>query len=57
MTSGFERSNAILQIRASGVNFHVLRDSTGLYLIDAGFIGAWNSLLRGLRERGWERSG
>lgn len=55
MPSGFERSNDILQIRAPGVNFHVLRDSAGLYLIDAGFIGAWSSLQRGLRERGWEK--
>lgn len=55
MTSGFDRSNDILQIRAPGVNFHVLRDSAGLYLIDAGFVGAWNCLQRGLRERGWEK--
>ncbi len=29
----------ILQVRAPGLNFYVLRDSEGLYLIDAGFLG------------------
>ncbi|MES2921069.1 MAG: MBL fold metallo-hydrolase [Verrucomicrobiota bacterium] len=55
MTSGFERSNDILQVRAPGVNFHVLRDGHGLYLVDAGFIGGWNCLQRALRKRGWQK--
>jgi glyoxylase-like metal-dependent hydrolase (beta-lactamase superfamily II) len=55
MTSGFERSNDILQVRAPGVNFHVLRDGHGLYLVDAGFIGGWNSLQRALHKRGWQK--
>lgn len=45
----------ILQIRALGVNFYVLRDSEGLYLIDGGFIGGRQILRRGLTERGWEK--
>jgi len=37
------------------VNFHVLRDRRGLYLLDAGFIGGCRLLRRALRRRGWER--
>ncbi len=36
------------------MNFYVLRDSEGLYLIDGGFIGGRNSLRRALKERGWD---
>jgi len=35
------------------VNFHVLRDERGLYLLDAGFIGGPNLLERALRQAGW----
>lgn len=45
----------ILQVRAPALNFHVLRDATGLYLLDAGFIGGRFLLRRALRQRGWER--
>jgi glyoxylase-like metal-dependent hydrolase (beta-lactamase superfamily II) len=45
----------LLQIRSLGVNFYVLRDAKGLYLIDCGFIGGRQLLQRGLKERGWER--
>jgi glyoxylase-like metal-dependent hydrolase (beta-lactamase superfamily II) len=44
----------LLQIRAPGVNFYVLRDPEGLYLIDCGFIGGRQLLRRGLKRRGWE---
>lgn len=43
----------LLQIRAPGVNFYVLRDSKGLYLIDCGFIGGRERLHNGLKKRGW----
>ncbi len=45
----------LLQVRSRGVNFYVLRDSGGLYLIDGGFIGGGRSLLRALKKRGWDR--
>ena len=46
----------VLQVRTpAGLNFYVLRDASGLYLIDAGFIGGRFLLLRALRQRGWER--
>jgi glyoxylase-like metal-dependent hydrolase (beta-lactamase superfamily II) len=45
----------ILQVRAPAINFYVLRDDAGLYLIDAGFIGGRFLLRRALRRRGWER--
>lgn len=44
----------LLQVRTPLVNLHVLRDPAGLYLIDAGFIGADQSLQRALSARGWE---
>jgi glyoxylase-like metal-dependent hydrolase (beta-lactamase superfamily II) len=44
-----------LQVRAPALNYYVLRDSSGLYLLDAGFIGGRFLLRRGLRRRGWER--
>lgn len=44
----------LLQIRSLGVNFYVLRDSEGLYLIDAGFIGGRHLLQQALKKRGWD---
>ncbi|HWB60442.1 MAG TPA: MBL fold metallo-hydrolase [Chthoniobacteraceae bacterium] len=43
----------LLQIRAPALNFYVLRDTGGLYLIDAGFIGGRAFLRRALRKHGW----
>jgi glyoxylase-like metal-dependent hydrolase (beta-lactamase superfamily II) len=45
----------VLQVRAPALNFYVLRDDSGLYLLDAGFIGGRFLLQRALRQRGWER--
>jgi len=45
----------LLTVRTPAVNFHVLRDSVGLHLLDAGFIGGEAFLMEALRERGWER--
>lgn len=45
----------LLAVRTPWVNFHVLRDESGLYLIDAGFIGGRKQLAQALRQRGWER--
>lgn len=45
----------VLQVRTPALNFYVLRDASGLYLLDTGFIGACFSLRRALRRRGWER--
>ena len=44
----------MLQVRAPILNFYVLRDASGLYLLDAGFIGGRFFLRRALRRRGWE---
>ncbi len=44
----------LLQIRTLGVNFYVLRDAKGLYLIDGGFIGGRHHLRRALKKRGWD---
>ena len=44
----------LLQVRSPGVNFYVLRDSNGLYLIDGGFVGGRHILQRALRKRGWD---
>lgn len=44
----------ILQVRSFGVNFYVLRDGRGLYLIDGGFIAARSALSKALRKKGWE---
>jgi glyoxylase-like metal-dependent hydrolase (beta-lactamase superfamily II) len=43
----------LLQVRAPALNFYVLRDAAGLYLLDAGFIGGRLLLNRALRQRGW----
>lgn len=45
----------LLQVRAPALNFYVLRDAAGLYLLDAGFIGGRALLRRALRQRGWEQ--
>jgi glyoxylase-like metal-dependent hydrolase (beta-lactamase superfamily II) len=45
----------VLQVRAPALNFHVLRDASGLYLLDAGFVGGRFLLRRALQRRGWER--
>lgn len=45
----------VLQVRAPALNFHVLRDSDGLYLIDAGFLGGRILLRRALANRGWDK--
>ncbi len=45
----------LLQVRSFGVNFYVLRDRAGLYLIDCGFMGARYLLRKALLRKGWER--
>jgi glyoxylase-like metal-dependent hydrolase (beta-lactamase superfamily II) len=45
----------ILQVHSAVVSFYVLRDASGLYLLDAGFIGGRSLLRRALCRRGWER--
>jgi glyoxylase-like metal-dependent hydrolase (beta-lactamase superfamily II) len=45
----------LLQVRAPALNYYVLRDASGLYLLDAGFVGGPFLLRRALRRRGWER--
>ncbi len=45
----------LIQVRSLGVNFYVLRDARGLYLIDCGFIGGRFLLRRALKKRGWNR--
>lgn len=44
----------VLQVRTPFVCFHVVRDSSGLYLIDGGFLGGVAALRRALRRRGWD---
>ena len=48
-----EMHEDLLQVRSLGVNFYVLRDPKGLYLIDGGFIGGRHLLRRALMKRGW----
>ena len=43
------------RVGTPGVNFYILRDRTGLILIDAGFIGGRFALRRAIRARGWEK--
>lgn len=43
----------VLQVKSPMVTFHVLRDESGLYLIDTGFAGAPVLLKRALKARGW----
>lgn len=45
--------NDILPVRAPLLNFYVLRDGDGLFLIDGGFIGGVWLLRRALKQRGW----
>ena len=45
----------LLQVRSFWVNFYVLRDSRGLYLIDGGFVGGRRLLRQALREKGWDQ--
>jgi glyoxylase-like metal-dependent hydrolase (beta-lactamase superfamily II) len=45
----------LLTVHSYGVCFHVLRCPDGLYLIDAGFVGASRNLRRALAENGWDR--
>lgn len=47
--------NDLLAVRAPGLTFYVLPDNSGLYLIDAGFIGGITLLKRTLRQHGWEK--
>ena len=44
----------LLQVRAPGVCFYVLKDREELYLIDGGFVGGRWFLARALRKQGWE---
>jgi len=45
----------LLQVRSFGVNFYVLRDQHGLYLIDGGFTGGRRRLRIALLNLGWDR--
>ena len=45
----------LLTVRSPFVNFHVLRDDAGLYLLDAGFIGGRRLLSRELKRHEWDR--
>ncbi len=44
----------ILEVRAPALNFFVVRDDKGLYVIDGGFIGGWRLLQNALRKEGWQ---
>lgn len=44
-----------LTVRTPFVNFHVLRDDAGLYLLDSGFIGGRRLLARELKHHGWDK--
>lgn len=46
-------SGDLLKVRQFIVNFHVLREGDGLYLIDTGFIGGVRCLDEALHSRGW----
>ncbi|MEW4454448.1 MBL fold metallo-hydrolase [Bremerella sp. JC817] len=43
----------ILQVRTPALNFYVLRDEEGLYVIDGGFVGGVRILQNTLRQHGW----
>lgn len=45
----------LLTVRSFFVNFHMLRDNDGLYLLDAGFSGGRQLLARELKRHGWDR--
>jgi len=44
----------LLPVRTPMVNFYVLRDESGLFLLDAGFIGGVGALRRELKRVGWD---
>jgi len=44
----------VLEVRAPALNFFVLRDGKGLYILDGGFIGGWRLLQSALRRQGWQ---
>jgi glyoxylase-like metal-dependent hydrolase (beta-lactamase superfamily II) len=44
----------LLAIRAAIVTFYVLKDDSGLYLIDTGFVNGPRFLRRELKRRGWD---
>jgi glyoxylase-like metal-dependent hydrolase (beta-lactamase superfamily II) len=44
----------LLRVQTPLVNFHVLKDESGLVLLDAGFVGGPSFLRRALEKRGWE---
>jgi glyoxylase-like metal-dependent hydrolase (beta-lactamase superfamily II) len=44
----------LLTVRSPFVNFHVLRDDAGLYLLDGGFIGGRRLLARTIKKHGWD---
>lgn len=43
----------LLQVRSVGVNFYVLRDDAGLYLVDGGFLCGQRRLQHALRQVNW----
>lgn len=45
----------MIRVSTRWVNFHVLKDTQGLYLVDAGFIGGMKALQAALVRKGWER--
>jgi len=45
----------LAQVRSLGVNFYILRDAEGLYLIDCGFIDGIRKLKDTLLEKGWDK--
>jgi glyoxylase-like metal-dependent hydrolase (beta-lactamase superfamily II) len=44
----------LLAIRAAIVTFYVLKDESGLYLIDTGFVNGPRFLRRELKRKGWD---
>lgn len=51
-TFGFDD---LVQVRAPYINFYVLRDDDGLYLIDAGFIRGRGFLRKALKKHNWDQ--
>lgn len=45
----------LLQVCSLGVNFYVLRDAQGLYVMDGGFVGGEWLLEHALKAHGWDR--
>lgn len=50
-----ELTKRLLEVRAPGVTFYVLRDQSGLWLIDSGFAFGRLSLQKSLVKHGWDR--